>query len=139
MKKILVITTVLILTASCDKKEEVDCSAISCFGGDIVELEFLRNSQNILETEPSTKILITQNDQTADFSVNTVKNSITIFLYDDEPLKILVEDQELSIEIESVLVEGSCCSGIQVNELTTSGISLCTGETCDEIISINLD
>ncbi|MDG1685251.1 MAG: hypothetical protein P8H63_04370 [Flavobacteriaceae bacterium] len=141
MKNMILHLIVLILVSSCSDNEKsgIDCSVVDCFGGDIIELTFFKNDQNILEIEPNTEIEIIQSNENADFHINTVSNVITLFLLDDDPITIRIDNQELNMEISSTFVEGECCSGIKVDNLKIDGSIICENEECSEIIQIKIN
>lgn len=141
MEKIIWSIIALTLVSSCsnDEKSQIDCSVIDCFGGDIIELSFLKNGQNVFELGPSTEIEIIQNNENADFNINTVSNEVTLFLLEDDPITIRIDNQELNMNISSTFVEGECCGGIKIDNLKIDGLIICENETCDGIIQISLN
>ncbi|WP_400079234.1 hypothetical protein [Winogradskyella sp. R77965] len=139
MKKIIVSIFSIISIGSCSDDESINCSVIGCFGGDIIEVIFLENDQNILTISPETEITMTQNSASLDFYINTMNNQITIFLSAEDPINIVVGGNELNMEISSTFVEGECCGGIKVDSLTIDNLEICNGESCNEVLSVNVD
>ncbi|MGY5353453.1 hypothetical protein [Wenyingzhuangia sp. IMCC45467] len=125
---------------NCNNKDnDINCSLVNCFAGDIVKLTFLKNDQNIFETEANTEISITQNNKAVDFNLNTETNQVTLFLYDDSPLTLFINDQQLNMEISSTFIESECCSGIEINSLKISNIEICNDKSCNEVLSIEIN
>lgn len=141
MKKIILYLIILTLVSSCSNNEKsgIDCSLVDCLGGDIIKLTFFKNGQNIFEIEPNTEIEIIQHNENADFNINTVSNETTLFLLEDDPITIRIDNQELKMEISSTFVEGECCSGIKVDNLKIGNSIICENEECDKIIQININ
>lgn len=141
MKRLLIwLTSIGILTSCSDHNTaRIDCSVIDCFGGDILELKFLIGDQNVFISNPNTEILIIQNNDTADYYINTATNVTSLFLYEDDPLTIYVNELEFDLLLTSTFGEGECCSGIQIESVELNGILLCSKEACDELILINIE
>ena len=141
MKKNILYLLILTFVSSCsnDQNSGIDCSLIDCFGGDDVKLTFYENGENIFEIDPNTEIEIIQNNKNADYSINTFSNEVIIYLYDNDPITIRINNQELNMEISSTFIERECCSGIEVDNLTINDLILCEDGECDEVLQINID
>ena len=142
MKKIISFILIALIAISCssDDDNNKDCSLVDCFGGDIIELVFLRNNQNVLETNPSSVITMFQNNEPADFHINTISNQVTIFLIENNPIQISIDNVQLNMEFSTTFVEGECCSGNRVDDITVNNLEICANdESCDEVLEINID
>ncbi len=141
MGKFILYMMILIFVSSCSdsEKEGIDCALVDCFGADVIQLTFIKSGQNIFEIEAATEVEIIQNDQNLEFTVNNTLNIITIFLLEDDPITIKIDNQELTMEISSTFLESECCSGIKVDSLKIRNSFVCVNEECEEVVQINLD
>ncbi len=130
------IFTVLIFSCK-DDENGTDCSLIDCIGGDYIEFEFLKSGKNVLELDSLTEITITQASESILYPITA--KTVRVFVSAYTPLTVEINDILIQIDIESTNIEGGCCGGLEIDQLSIGDNILCEDESCNSIIQVELN
>ncbi|WP_146106215.1 hypothetical protein [Aureicoccus marinus] len=140
-KSIFTLVLPLFLFVSCEPQSSVDCSVVSVFCGDLVEVELTINGNNYLEENPNALIQVTQQGFTSVGQVDADNNRIILVLYQNSPILFTVDGVNFQLDMGVRTVQVDCCGPvIRLSSLSREGNFLCNGQgDCDEVVQLPLD
>lgn len=134
--------SVAFFLGSCQNNEKVTnpiCHLIDCANGDIVQLKLLKKQQNLLELDPVPEINFTQNNTILNFDIDTVNKELTLFVTEEEPISISVDDQLLNLSISANFIDGVCCYSMEIYKLKIDNLDICNNTSCNDVVEIQLN
>jgi len=113
-----------------------ECGLVDCVTGTSIEFNIVQEGENILQQPNSREIKFRKLSNNLGLFYTSDDNIIAVEINDNSEYILMVDDLSFRITTKGDFLDDKCCNPYIVEELFIDGTSVCTGDNCQEIITI---